>query len=725
MIQTVYTEAYRRELSDYYAGFPHNVDAIADAITGWYDAHPDASSYRKRAESYRIMDEACEITIFPDFPLFFEIETGRGRFDWGCDSRLGRLLAASNAGRWTKPYAEEITPYREEWLFRGWNPVGLDHHCLCYEKLLEKGYAGLLRDIEDALSQGEDRRGGEFLHAAKAGCLTAIRFGERFAQKAQSMADDAADEAQRANLTAIADAASQIPAGGARTFREALNAILFAREMTGSLEGLGVSTLGRLDWLLWPYYQRDIAEGRFTPEEMRQEAKRLLHALLAYTEIRFDMDNGSHETSTTIYIGGTAPDGTPVMNTLSRLILEVYAEGRYFGTKLIARISSAHEPAWAELLGNFIAGGFNTLVIQNDDVLVDAHVRQGKTLTDARRYVGGGCHEILLGGCEVHTRADSWINVPLLLLKTLEKRDYADFTDLYLESMADIRAFHDTIAGIKNKYERMWPDCDPLPLASVSLDDCIEKRTDLSAGGARYNSVSLSMVGAATLIDSLYALREAVWGEHPFASLDEIKAALKADFAGYEALRRRLLALPKFGGAEGIPAGFCDKVLRDVSACAGQPNARGGHYLPAFYPHQLYIELGRKTGATPDGRGAGEVLSRGISPSESTEGAITDALGILGGLDLARFDDSFVCDLTLPYGSTDPAILAALIRSFLLEGGSSLQINTLNVGQLLEAKANPELHRDIVVRVCGYSEKFCFLSPAVQDEVIHRAVRSR
>ena len=126
-----------------------------------------------------------------------------------------------------------------------------------------------------------------------------------------------------------------------------------------------------------------------------------------------------------------------------------------------------------------------------------------------------------------------------------------------------------------------------------------------------------------------------------------------------------------------------------------------------------------------DGRGAGEVLSRGISPSESTEGAITDALGILGGLDLARFDDSFVCDLTLPIGSTDPGILAAIILSFVQEGGSSLQINTLNVEHLLEAKANPALHRDIVVRVCGYSERFCFLSPTVQDEVIHRAIRSR
>ena len=98
-------------------------------------------------------------------------------------------------------------------------------------------------------------------------------------------------------------------------------------------------------------------------------------------------------------------------------------------------------------------------------------------------------------------------------------------------------------------------------------------------------------------------------------------------------------------------------------------------------------------------------------------------VGMLGGIDFSMFDDSFVCDLNMPCGDADEKIVAAIIMSFIKQGGSSLQINILDPQKLIEAKANPELHRDIVVRVCGYSERFCHLTPQLQDEVIERAMR--
>ena len=163
MIRTAYTDPYREELAAYYAGFPHNVDALADAVTGWYEAHPDASSFRKRAESYSIMAEACEITIFPDFPLFFEIETGRERFDWGCNSRLGKLLFASSAERWAQPYAAEIKPYFDAGLFHGWNPVGLDHHCTAMKSSWK-------RAMPDSCARSTTRCPGEKTGAAANSC---------------------------------------------------------------------------------------------------------------------------------------------------------------------------------------------------------------------------------------------------------------------------------------------------------------------------------------------------------------------------------------------------------------------------------------------------------------------------------------------------------------------------------------------------------------------------
>jgi len=724
MITTKYTEIYESALRAHFEAMPYDVSELEAVAEAAFDAAP--TSYEKKASVYNVIADGCRVRLFRGYPLAFEMESGRNRYDWGLGSRLGLLMNRRCTGEWygyaDGGYGALIAELRDAGIFHGWSPVGRDHHCLGYENILRYGYNGLREKILTQLEK--PGRGEAFLRAALTGCDAMIRLAARFADEARSLAASESNPEYAAEYLAIAEVMSNAPANPPRNFREALNTIVFSREITGTMEGLGISTFGHLDRILIDFYENDIASGRYTREEARAQAKRLIHALLAYTELRFDKDNGQHETSTTIYIGGTTPDGRVIDNDLTRLFIDCYTEGHYFGTKLIARITSEHSKDYADMLAKFIAGGFNTLVIQNDEVLVDAHVRQGKAIEDARKYVGGGCHEVVLGGCEVHSRADSWVNVPGILLRTMKKREYEDYADFYVNVIAEVRAVHDYIAAAKNKFERLWSKYDPNPLASLTVDDCISRRLDMTEGGARYNSVSLSMSGAATFIDSVYAVREAVWGEEPITTYGELMAALDADFVGYESLRAKLLAYPKFGGANRIDEAFADRLLRDLAACAGQPNARGGHFVPAFYPHSIYHIFGEGMGATPDGRRKGEVTSRGISPSEWTEAAVTDAIGMLGSLDLAMFDDSFVCDLTMPFGKTDADVISAVIRTFVKMGGSALQINALDVEKLREAKADPSKHRDIVVRVCGFSELFCQLTERQKDEVIERAVRS-
>ena len=211
-------------------------------------------------------------------------------------------------------------------------------------------------------------------------------------------------------------------------------------------------------------------------------------------------------------------------------------------------------------------------------------------------------------------------------------------------------------------------------------------------------------------------------------SLGEFKQILDENYASREDLRQYIIRrLPKYGTNNPILNRFSAKILADIAKIAGQTNARGGKYLPAFYPHEIYRPLGQKLGATPDGRKAHTPLSRGASPSEFIEiHNPADIIRSLGAIDFTDYADSFCTELTLPRmgGERGITVITALIESFLEMKGSSLQFNMLNRDMLIEAQKNPAEHADIIVRVCGYSAYFIHLSRDTQDEIIARAIRS-
>ena len=374
------------------------------------------------------------------------------------------------------------------------------------------------------------------------------------------------------------------------------------------------------------------------------------------------------------------------------------------------------------------AANIPVLVMQNDDVVIPARVKCGQAVEDARLYVSGGCHEIVLADTEVCTRADSWINLPRILLDSMEKHaDAADFDDFYAAFLSDVRAYYLRIVELKNAGERHWCEFDPLPLYSSSLVGPLESGLDVTEGGAKYNSTAPSMVGAATLIDSLYSIKTLVFEEKQL-DIARFLEILANDFRGEEALRRDICKrIPKHGTNKEVLNRFSASVLADLASVSHQTNARGGKYLPAFYPHDIYRPLGGKTGATPDGRRAHTPLSRGISPSEfiDTESPL-DCILSLEDIDFTQFADSFIAEITLPEMENNKAnreILIAIIRGFLTVGGSSLQFNLTNSSTLKAARENPEQYKNVLVRVCGYSAPFVYLCKQTQDEIISRAIR--
>jgi formate C-acetyltransferase len=731
---------FEAELETFYGQYPADVSAIKDELHAVSARHPEWSPYARKIVGYEAIAARCPVTVFRHFPFYFELDTGRPRTSLGGDG----------IGAWTKrePFGKQLETAGGAWwepcgqagLSTGWPVLDDNHHSIGYDNVFKHGLNGLRRRAEERLNSTRTEGEREFLRGVIAGCRAQVRVAERFAEEAERLLAEEADPAIRGRLERIAASARRCPAAPPATFYEALNTLLFMREVTQALEGNGTSVLGHLDRILWLFYARDLAEGRLT----RGEAKDLLCFVLALFDTRFGMREVRDHvgTNTTVVIGGCDAEGNIIFNDLTRLITEAYREGRFVDPKLNARISTAHPKEYFELLAGLTAAGCNSLAIFNDDVIIPANVKMGKAVEDCRLYVGGGCQENVLENTEVNSRATIYLNLAQVLLLGFFPERLAAFTEregiapaiyercatfdeLYDAFLRNLRVVNDAHIDARNRTEAEGVRYNPCPLHSATISDCLERATDMMAGGARYSFGSVALTGIGTLVDALYAIREAVYGQRRI-TLERLAELLASDFAGNEAFRRYLLRLPKFGQEDEEICAFAARVFADAArVTSGKSNTRGGRYEASLFSFRAFTHLGRMTGATPDGRRAGEYLSSGMSPSLPALGrecSIGQVLNAVAPLDLTDYPVVAVLDLKLPVapGGCGPEIVVPVIRRFLDCGGSVLQTNAVDPAALLEAKAHPERHPDLVVRISGYSAYFVTLPEVVQDEIIER-----
>jgi len=382
------------EFDGYYAGFdPHTAPLLAKTDELAAETAGE-SSYARKTAMHEMMARECPVHLFRETPFFFEISSGRGRYTWGgLQSPVGSYFHDRTANEWLNVYAAETESDRRNGYLHAWNnPVGFDHHCPGYDKILELGISGIIRQAEEMMETCTDEKKRDFYRCVIRSNRALLHLAGRFAEEANRLADAASDEAEAAHYRKIADAAARVPANPPRTLYEGLCTVLFYRECVGSMEGIGFSTFGQLDRMLYPLYRADVDAGRTTPDEVLA----LFCGLLLYTEVRFDAARGYHETSTTIELGGCDRDGNVVYNELTALILDAVMNVRSINTKINCRISKAHPQEYLEKIADIQLSGIPTLMMHNDDVLVPARVNCGQEAADARMYVGGGCHEIVL-----------------------------------------------------------------------------------------------------------------------------------------------------------------------------------------------------------------------------------------------------------------------------------------------------------------------------------------
>jgi formate C-acetyltransferase len=625
-------------------------------------------------------------------------------------------------------------------------------HTVLDDKIYHKGMLDFKREIEaqlkslDYLNDPEAYAKQEELRAMAICADALIRYAERHAEKALELAAQEQDPQRKRELLRIAEVCSHVPAHAPRDFWEAIQYYWFVHlGVTLELNTWDAFSPGRLDQHLWPFYKKGLEEGTLT----REEAKELLECLW----VKFHNqpappkvgvtaeESGTYTDFVDVELGGVTKDGSDGVNELTYLILDVIEEMRLIQPNARIQLSKKNPDRFLRRAAEIIRTGFGQPSIFNTEAIIQELVRQGKSLEDARCGGASGCVETGAFGKESYILT-GYFNMPKVLeitlnngvdprtgrrigLETGDPREFKSFEELFSAYKRQLKHFIDIKIRGNNLIERLFAEYMPAPFLSILIDDCIKKGKDYHDGGARYNTTYIQGAGLGTVSDSLTAIKYHVFDERDLA-MEELLAALRANFVGYERLRQTLLnRTPKYGNDDD----YADEVMRACfeayfEAIDGRPNTKGGRYHINLLPTTVHIYFGAVLGATPDGRRAGEPISEGVSPVQGADRhGPTAVLKSVAKMDHLRTGGTLLNQKFTPQLLKDEEGLEQfihLIRSYFRMDGHHIQFNVVDAATLRAAQREPEKYRDLIVRVAGYSDYFCNLSEALQNEIIAR-----
>jgi formate C-acetyltransferase len=393
-----------------------------------------------------------------------------------------------------------------------------------------------------------------------------------------------------------------------------------------------------------------------------------------------------------------------------------------------------------------VRAGFGQPSVFNTDTIIKEFLRAGKSIEDARAGGPSGCVTISAFGKESCTLT-GYCNWPKILELTLnngmdprtgvrvgpatgETMGFQTFDGLLKAYRKQLRYFVDLKIAGNNRIERLFAKHMPSPFMSLLFDDCIEDARDYHDGGPRYNATYIQGVGLGTVTDSLSAVKFHVFDRNTL-TMRELLDLLNRDFKGSERLRYMLLNLtPKFGNDDDYADQLAQQVFEAYfDVLDGRPNTKGDKYRVNLLPTTVHIFFGHMTGATPDGRRAGEPLSDGISPSQGADRhGPTAVIKSVAKIDHSKTGGTLLNQKFMPEVLADETgieKLGDLIRAYFKLGGHHIQFNVIDPEMLRDAQAHPENYRDLIVRVAGYSDYFVDIGRDLQDEIIARTTQGR
>lgn len=658
---------------------------------------------------------------------------------------------------------DEVSVFMETGLFgmEGKLNAGDAHIVVNYGRVLEQGLAGFERrtlEAKAALDLADPDAIDKYVfYKAVLVVIGAVkRFAARYAELARAQAAAEADPARAVELLAIAEACERVPYESARSFREAVQSVWFIHLIL-QIESNGHSlSFGRFDQYMFPYYQADIESGAITREEAVELLANLWIKALSVNKVR----SQSHTLSSAgspmyqnVTVGGQTTDGRDAVNDLSFVVLTSIARTRLTQPNFTVRYHANLNKAFYDECIEVMKLGFGMPALNNDEVIIPSFEGWGVAREDAYNYSAVGCVETAVPGkWGYRCTGMSYINFPRMLLcamndgvdLTTSKRfveghgrftewtSYEELADAWEKTLREITRWSVIVENAIDKAsERDVPDI----LCSALTDDCIARGKTIKEGGAVYDFISGLQVGIANMADSLSAIKKLVFDERRISAA-ELWDAILADFEGTEGERIRQMIIneaPKYGNDDdAVDQLIVDAYAPYIDEIAKYPNTRhgrgpiGGIRYAGTSSISANVGQGMGTMATPDGRRACEPLAEGCSPAHNADvNGPTAVFKSVSKLPTEKITGGVLLNQkmtpTMLASEQNKQKLELLISAFFDRlHGYHVQYNIVSKETLLDAQAHPEKHKDLIVRVAGYSAFFNVLSKATQDDIIGR-----
>ncbi len=707
--------------------------------------------------------------IFPETETCYLLEDGLDSFPTRAfDPFVVREEVKRNLEKilpwWKNKTVEEVAPHKMPDLTRElmnlkhkvFHPEihlrgGIGHVSADFWRILNRGFEGLKQEAEQRMGQlefndPEDLEKKTFYLAEIIVCEGVIRWAQRYAELARTLAAKDKDIKRKQELETIAQVCERVPAKPARTYHEAIQAVWFSH-LLAQMESNGLGTSpGRLDQYFHPFYKKDMEEGRLTQEE----AQELLECFwVKVEEVKRVYDGecaqnfAGYTTELNITIAGQKEDGTDATNEVSYMCLDAQDHLRMAHPNFTVRYHSRLPEDFLHRTCEVIRLGTGMPQLLNDEAHIPSLMNRGIKLEDARGYTTIGCVEPAVPG-----KTCGWSNAAMFNLgkclelainngkcllcgeqsgpRTGDPRDFLSIEDVIDAYKKQVAYFVKHMVVCLNAIDLTHRELVQTPYLSLLIAGCMEKGKDITAGGAQYNFTSPQGVGVADVADSLAAIQKLVF-EDKTICMEELVEALKEDFEGKEALRQRLInKAPKYGNdddrvdllAKMAGRVYCEEVEK-------YRNARGGMFQPGLYPVSAHVPMGRSVSALPSGRKATTPLADGISPTHGSDKKGPTAVV----KSVAKLDQTIASNGTLLNQKFAPRVLddekglrslANLVRVYFNLGGKHIQFNVVGSKTLKAAQKNPQKYASLVVRVAGYSAFFTQLHRDVQDDIIGR-----
>lgn len=489
-----------------------------------------------------------------------------------------------------------------------------------------------------------------------------------------------------------------------------------------------VDSIGRFDQYMYPFFEKACREGDIFPAE----------DIIAALYLKFQ-EHGVHN----LGLGGVKPeDGSDATNELTFLVLHLAR--RFFGVhpRIQVRIHKNTPSELMRLIVVMWSEGMSDPTLVSDETVIPGLMAYGVMPSDARDYTTLGCQEIEIPGKSNFGCEDGTVNLAKIFEYTINNgcdrfsgvrvglptgylTDHASMDSLWNAFMRQMDHFMQPMVDICNKGAEIRSANLAKLVKMLFTEDCIARGLDQDGGGAVYNYGVIETAGVSAVADSLAAIDSLVFRQKKL-TMTQVKDAIDANFEGFESLRQQLLSAPKFGNDQPLPDEYAARILNAFwGSLKNYRSVRGGAYMGACSLLTRGIAMGLLTWALPDGRHTGEPLGNTIGPRTGADhDGLTAMLTSVMKLPLRLGVGGTSLNVLLPRDTlATPAArekVVSLMTAYMLGGGQMAQITTATLSDMQDAQIHPERHKNLFVRVGGFSARFIEMDCATQKEIMQR-----